>query len=102
MSRNKPHFHWKRYTWSASVIRSVFLADVVIGAPYEDDMQGAIYIYNGCKTGLWPHFSQRIPAATMATGLMSFGISFSRSEDMNNDDVNGEYFNSLKQKIYVV
>lgn len=62
--------------------------DIVVGAPYEDDLQGALYVYNGCKTGVWPHFSQRIPAAEVRNGLMSFGISFSKAEDMDDDGVN--------------
>ncbi|XP_053374563.1 integrin alpha-9-like [Mercenaria mercenaria] len=77
--------------------------DIVVGAPYEDDLQGAIYVYNGCKTGIWPHFSQRIAAASLRTGLMSFGISFSKAEDMDSDGVNdiavGAY---LSDKAYLL
>ncbi|XP_052807381.1 integrin alpha-9-like [Mya arenaria] len=62
--------------------------DVVIGAPYEDALQGAIYVYNGCKTGLWHHYSQRLPASDVASGLMAFGAAFSKPRDMDDDGVN--------------
>jgi hypothetical protein len=67
----------------------------VIGAPYEDDLRGAIYIYNGCKTGVWPHFSQRIAAGSFRDELRSFGFSFSKAVDMDNDEVNGKLSNIL-------
>ena len=32
--------------------------DVAVGAPQENDLQGAVYIYNGRKTGLGRDYSQ--------------------------------------------
>ena len=64
----------------------------MIGAPYENDNEGAIYIYNGCKTGIFPMFSQRIPGAAVLPGIKSFGAALSKSYNMNDDNVNGEYF----------
>ena len=63
--------------------------DIVIGAPYEDDLKGSVYIYNGFGGGLWPKYSQRINAASLRNGLLGFGASFSNSMDMNNDNING-------------
>ena len=67
----------------------------MIGAPYENDNEGAIYIYNGCKTGIFPMFSQRIPGAAVLPGIKSFGAALSKSYNMNDDNVNGEYFFNL-------
>lgn len=61
--------------------------DIIIGAPYEDGGHGAVYVYNGCEKGVWPQYTQRIGAEKLRSGLTSFGISFSKPEDMNADGV---------------
>ena len=66
------------------------VTDIVVGAPYEDEMQGAVYVYNGCKTGVWPVPSQRITGTSMMAGTLGFGVSFSKPQDMNEDGVNGQ------------
>lgn len=33
-------------------------ADVVIGAPYEDDGKGAVYVYHGSRSGLQNSYAQ--------------------------------------------
>lgn len=35
-----------------------YFADVAIGAPQEDELRGAIYIYNGRKSGISAAYSQ--------------------------------------------
>ncbi|XP_052798087.1 integrin alpha-9-like isoform X2 [Mya arenaria] len=63
--------------------------DIAIGAPYEDDLHGAVYIYNGYKKGLWPTFSQRIAAIALPNGLslFGFGASIARAADLNGDGI---------------
>jgi hypothetical protein len=44
-------------------IYELYFTEVAIGAPYEDNGTGAIYIYPGigeCKCGMKDHFTQRI------------------------------------------
>jgi len=65
---------------------------VVIGAPYEADVgggRGAVYVYNGCATGVWPHYSQRVAGSALGPGLQAFGAAFSRARDMDGDGIKG-------------
>ncbi|XP_061185861.1 integrin alpha-2-like [Saccostrea echinata] len=61
--------------------------DVVIGAPFESDGQGAVYVYMGYKRGFF--LTQTITAASVAPSgktLSSFGSSFTQHPaDFNND-----------------
>ncbi|KAF0295842.1 Integrin alpha-4 [Amphibalanus amphitrite] len=59
--------------------------DIAIGAPYEDDQRGAIYIYLGGAGGLSPTYSQRIGAAELSGELRGFGVSLSHGLDMDNN-----------------
>ncbi|XP_053373891.1 integrin alpha-2-like [Mercenaria mercenaria] len=49
--------------------------DIAIGAPYEADGAGAVYIYNGYSGGLWPRYTQRILGSSILQGIKSFGAS---------------------------
>ncbi|XP_053382555.1 integrin alpha-4-like [Mercenaria mercenaria] len=69
-------------------INSDFYADIAIGAPYENNLKGAVYIYNGYTGGVWPQYSQRILASEIDTGLRGFGISISSGKDVNLDNLN--------------
>ncbi|KAJ8024984.1 Integrin alpha-9 [Holothuria leucospilota] len=57
--------------------------DVIIGAPYEDDGTGAVYVYLGGAEGLGPKFSQRISGADFKPKLETFGISLHGGIDMD-------------------
>ncbi|XP_045177932.2 integrin alpha-9-like [Mercenaria mercenaria] len=69
-------------------INSDSFDDVAIGAPYEDNFKGAVYIYNGYTGGVWPKYSQRIYSADIDTGLRGFGISIASGKDINLDNIN--------------
>uniref|UniRef100_A0A803Y2V1 Integrin subunit alpha 11 n=1 Tax=Meleagris gallopavo TaxID=9103 RepID=A0A803Y2V1_MELGA len=59
--------------------------DVVIGAPLEDDHQGAIYIFLGFEETILKKYKQRIAAADLGPGLMYFGCSIHGQLDLNED-----------------
>uniref|UniRef100_A0ABM5EV69 Integrin alpha-4 n=1 Tax=Pogona vitticeps TaxID=103695 RepID=A0ABM5EV69_9SAUR len=59
--------------------------DVAIGAPQENDLEGAIYIYNGRKDGISPAFSQRIQGRQISNTLRMFGQSISGRIDVDNN-----------------
>ncbi|XP_044735399.1 integrin alpha-4-like [Chrysoperla carnea] len=62
-------------------------SDFVVGAPYEDEYRGAIYIYNGCdnEKGLSSRKPQRIRAIEINSILKGFGISMARPMDLDGD-----------------
>ncbi|KAG7466833.1 hypothetical protein MATL_G00146510 [Megalops atlanticus] len=57
--------------------------DVAIGAPQEDDLQGAIYIYNGRKSGIARTFSQRITGSVLGNAFQMLGQSVSGGIDVD-------------------
>ncbi len=57
--------------------------DVAIGAPYEDENTGAVYIYRGYAGGIRRTYSQRIAAREILPGLVSFGSSISGGMDID-------------------
>ncbi|XP_043433141.1 integrin alpha-4 [Prionailurus bengalensis] len=59
--------------------------DVAIGAPQEDGLRGAIYIYNGRADGVSPTFSQRIEGLQISQSLSMFGQSISGQIDADNN-----------------
>ncbi|XP_053407448.1 integrin alpha-4-like [Mercenaria mercenaria] len=62
--------------------------DVAIGAPYEDDGTGAIYIYPGvgqCGCKMEDKFSQRIAGSDLDVGIRTFGWSIYGNEDIDDN-----------------
>lgn len=59
--------------------------DVAVGAPHEDDLKGAVYIYNGKQHGMSATPSQRISGATLGRDLMMFGQSLSSGVDIDDN-----------------
>ncbi|XP_051560845.1 integrin alpha-L-like isoform X2 [Myxocyprinus asiaticus] len=65
------------------------LSDVAVGAPLEDDGQGAVYIYLGDETyGInHKHSPQRVSAQMVLSGLHQFGVSLSGLMDITEDNL---------------
>ncbi|XP_069370167.1 integrin alpha-1 isoform X2 [Paralichthys olivaceus] len=63
------------------------LNDVAIGAPFENDHRGAVYIYHGDKTSLKEKFVQRIPAGGDGEKVKFFGQSIHGVMDLNGDGI---------------
>ncbi|XP_044072995.1 integrin alpha-4 [Siniperca chuatsi] len=60
-------------------------SDVAVGAPQEDDLKGAVYIYNGRKDGISPTPSQRITGSTLGRDVRMFGQSLSSGIDIDDN-----------------
>ncbi|XP_045922775.1 integrin alpha-1 [Micropterus dolomieu] len=61
--------------------------DVAIGAPFENDHRGAVYIYHGDKTSLKEKFVQHIPAGGDGVKVKFFGQSIHGVMDLNGDGI---------------
>ncbi|XP_010789410.1 integrin alpha-4 [Notothenia coriiceps] len=62
--------------------------DVAVGAPQEDELRGAVYIYNGRKDGISPTPSQRITGSTLGRDLRMFGQSLNSGIDIDDNGYN--------------
>ncbi|KAM9455559.1 integrin alpha-2 [Clarias gariepinus] len=62
-------------------------SDVVVGAPLEEDGQGAIYIYNGDGKTIRKQSSQKILSMKLDPKLRYFGRSLDASGDLNGDSI---------------
>ncbi|KAF0299492.1 Integrin alpha-9 [Amphibalanus amphitrite] len=63
--------------------------DIAVGAPYEENQRGAIYIYLGGATGLNPEYSQKLLASELSPALRGFGISISHGLDVDDNKYAG-------------
>ncbi|KAM4634321.1 integrin alpha-1 [Polymixia lowei] len=61
--------------------------DVAIGAPFENDHRGAVYIYHGAERSLKEKFVQRIPAGGDGDKVKFFGQSIHGVMDLNGDGI---------------
>uniref|UniRef100_A0A674N107 Integrin subunit alpha 4 n=1 Tax=Takifugu rubripes TaxID=31033 RepID=A0A674N107_TAKRU len=59
--------------------------DVAIGAPHEENLNGAVYIYNGRKEGISAAPSQRITGSTLGHRLQMFGQSLTSGVDIDHN-----------------
>ena len=61
--------------------------DIVVGAPYEEDLKGAIYVYHGGASQLT--LAQRISASQVSSDLHSFGWYISTADDIDKNQYPG-------------
>ncbi|XP_051852381.1 integrin alpha-D-like isoform X2 [Antechinus flavipes] len=62
------------------------ITDVVVGAPGEEENQGAIYLFHGVSgSGFKPSYSQRISGSHLSPTLQYFGQSLSGGQDLTQD-----------------
>uniref|UniRef100_A0AAX7UD82 VWFA domain-containing protein n=1 Tax=Astatotilapia calliptera TaxID=8154 RepID=A0AAX7UD82_ASTCA len=61
--------------------------DVAIGAPFENDHRGAVYIYHGDQKSLKKKFVQHIPAGGDGEKVKFFGQSIHGVMDLNGDGI---------------
>ncbi|CAN9499026.1 unnamed protein product [Ophioblennius macclurei] len=59
--------------------------ELVVGAPLENDHQGAVYIFFGREKAIQPQPRQRVSAAGFSAGLQYFGQSIHGVLDVNED-----------------
>ncbi|KAF7641563.1 hypothetical protein LDENG_00277410 [Lucifuga dentata] len=59
--------------------------DVAVGAPQEEDLKGAVYIYNGRREGISPTPSQKLTGSALGRDLRMFGQSLSSGIDMDDN-----------------
>ncbi|XP_024911985.1 integrin alpha-11 isoform X2 [Cynoglossus semilaevis] len=59
--------------------------ELVVGAPLEDDHQGAIYVFHGQDKSIQPQYKQRLAAAGFSAGLQYFGQTVHGVLDINQD-----------------
>ncbi|XP_070828481.1 integrin alpha-11 [Chaetodon trifascialis] len=59
--------------------------ELVVGAPLEDDHQGAVYVFYGQDKSIQLQYRQRLSAAAFSAGLKYFGQSVHGVLDVNGD-----------------
>lgn len=61
---------------------------MAVGAPYENDGSGCVYIYRGTGVGLLT-FSQKLIGKSFVPTIKGFGISISKPTDVDANSYNG-------------
>lgn len=64
-----------------------FIPDIAVGAPWEDDGRGAVYVYMGNAKGLNKENVQRI----QPSGARGFGLSIAKGLDVDHNNCNGKF-----------
>ncbi|DAA15363.1 integrin alpha-M [Bos indicus x Bos taurus] len=87
--RGEPGHPWGRFGAALTALGDVNgdrLVDVAIGAPGEQENQGAVYLFHGTsKLGISPSHSQRITGSQISPKLQYFGQSLSGGQDLTMD-----------------
>ncbi|XP_055993691.1 integrin alpha-M-like [Sorex fumeus] len=80
---------WGRFGAALTVLGDVNgdkLMDVAIGAPGEEENQGAVYVFHGTSNlNMNPSYSQRITGSDFSPKLQYFGQSLSGGQDLTMD-----------------
>ncbi|XP_006871997.1 PREDICTED: integrin alpha-M [Chrysochloris asiatica] len=80
---------WARFGAALTVLGDVNgdkLTDVAIGAPGEQENQGAVYLFHGASgLDISPSHSQRITGSQLSPNLQYFGQSLSGGQDITQD-----------------
>ncbi|XP_004615960.2 integrin alpha-M [Sorex araneus] len=80
---------WSRFGAALTVLGDVNgdkLMDVAIGAPGEEENQGAVYVFHGTTNlNINPTYSQRITGSDFSPKLQYFGQSLSGGQDLTMD-----------------
>ncbi|XP_018429101.1 PREDICTED: integrin alpha-M-like [Nanorana parkeri] len=63
------------------------LPDLAVGAPYEDNYQGAVYIFPGQGNSFRTSYIQRVTGSLVGSGIRFFGRSVSGNLDMTGDTI---------------
>lgn len=63
------------------------LPDLAVGAPYEDNYQGAVYIFPGQEKSFRTSHIQRVTGSLVSSGIKFFGRSLSGNVDMTGDGI---------------
>lgn len=85
-----------------SNLQSYLFSDIAIGAPWENDGRGAVYVYKGCAKGLNTENVQRI----QPEGTGGFGWSIAKGVDVDKNNCTGkskslfEHFMQFRSKSY--
>ncbi|KAF4015774.1 hypothetical protein G4228_007378 [Cervus hanglu yarkandensis] len=87
--RGEPGHPWSRFGAALTAMGDVNgdrLMDVAIGAPGEQENQGAVYLFHGTsELGINPSHSQRITGSQISPKLQYFGQSLSGGQDLTMD-----------------
>ncbi|XP_020284069.1 integrin alpha-PS4-like [Pseudomyrmex gracilis] len=60
--------------------------DIAVGAPYEEENGGAVYVFNGNIDGVSRKYSQRLVGSEFSPTMRGFGIAISEPRDINRDN----------------
>lgn len=73
-------------------LNEFFSSDLAVGAPYEENNSGTVYIFRGHKNGLRTKPSQIIKGKAVGSDILGFGISISRPVDVDHNHYEGCFY----------
>lgn len=78
--------------------------DIAVGAPYEDEGRGIVYIYNGYQGGFWDIETQKLRGRDISSTLRTFGAAISKpflyNSDTYYDTLIGAFMSDVAVLIY--